>query len=306
MTRYHVNRTTGTVGPCSAKRQCPFGDIETGHYDSEREARQAYEDENSSSLFAPKVHDSLKEMDADGLARDLLDRLSDFVDDPEFYSRTLEFTSVLHAHQKRRNRMNHATTPYIEHPLRVTLRLTKGGVRDESTIRAAMLHDSLEDGSIPFVKKFTDENTEDESEAREIMGRFITRLYGEDTNRIVQGVTNPLVDEETKATQTADEKNRAYYEHLKESVQSDKRIALVKMSDFIDNAGSLHHTDVPGQEAKTLKQAKKYLPCVDVFLDDLAEGNQYASQEAIDRWSGQLTRTKYRLRGIIDKYDTQS
>ena len=44
MTRWHVNPETGDVGKCRAQTSCPFGDLDTAHYSSKAEARQAYED----------------------------------------------------------------------------------------------------------------------------------------------------------------------------------------------------------------------------------------------------------------------
>jgi hypothetical protein len=48
MARYHINPTTGTVGLCKAQKQCPFGDLETAHFNSKEAARQGYENLNSS------------------------------------------------------------------------------------------------------------------------------------------------------------------------------------------------------------------------------------------------------------------
>lgn len=43
MQKFHVNDKTGETGKCSATFQCPFGDLETEHYYSMREAREAFE-----------------------------------------------------------------------------------------------------------------------------------------------------------------------------------------------------------------------------------------------------------------------
>lgn len=47
MTRYHINPRTGNPGICHAKIKCRFGDMETGHFSSKDEARDAYEKSQS-------------------------------------------------------------------------------------------------------------------------------------------------------------------------------------------------------------------------------------------------------------------
>lgn len=46
---YHINPKTGNPGVCRAKRSCPFGDLETEHYDSKEAAAAAYEKAMSGS-----------------------------------------------------------------------------------------------------------------------------------------------------------------------------------------------------------------------------------------------------------------
>ena len=43
MAKYHINPTTGQAGACRAKKTCPFGSIEGGHFDTPQEAQAAYE-----------------------------------------------------------------------------------------------------------------------------------------------------------------------------------------------------------------------------------------------------------------------
>jgi len=42
-TRYHVNPATGSVGLCRAFYECPFGDFETAHFDSKKNAQRFFE-----------------------------------------------------------------------------------------------------------------------------------------------------------------------------------------------------------------------------------------------------------------------
>lgn len=53
MARYHVNPKTGNPGLCAAKQSCPFGSLDSDHYDSSIEAREAYEKSQASSLLPP-------------------------------------------------------------------------------------------------------------------------------------------------------------------------------------------------------------------------------------------------------------
>ncbi|MEO1523914.1 MAG: HD domain-containing protein [Planctomycetota bacterium] len=78
------------------------------------------------------------------------------------------FAAMKHATQRRKNQ---AETPYINHPIEVAELLERlGGVRDESVLIAALLHDTIEDT----------ETTEDE--IRELFGTEVTRLVLECTD----------------------------------------------------------------------------------------------------------------------------
>lgn len=65
--RYHVN-SKGEAGVCRAKKTCPFGDLESDHYSSPEEARQAYEQEMAQATFPrPQAtfltNETLKQLD---------------------------------------------------------------------------------------------------------------------------------------------------------------------------------------------------------------------------------------------------
>lgn len=55
MAKFHVNPNNGKAGPCSAKRSCPFGDLETEHYGTVAEAQQAYEGSMADQTFSNVV-----------------------------------------------------------------------------------------------------------------------------------------------------------------------------------------------------------------------------------------------------------
>jgi hypothetical protein len=50
MSRYHINPQTGNPGVCHAKKSCPFGDLQSDHYDSKEEARKGYEQQQAESM----------------------------------------------------------------------------------------------------------------------------------------------------------------------------------------------------------------------------------------------------------------
>jgi hypothetical protein len=51
MARYHINPKTGNPGLCTAKNQCPFGDLDKDHYSTRRSALEAYEKNQSHQLL---------------------------------------------------------------------------------------------------------------------------------------------------------------------------------------------------------------------------------------------------------------
>lgn len=305
MARYHVNRTTGRVGPCRARKACPFGDMVEEHYPTREEAQKIYEQLMASQELTPPLQqDSLKSMDAHDLAHSLFNNLRALGLEEESFSETLELSSLLHAEQRRRNRGRHSTTPYIEHPLRVTLRLMKWGVEDPVLLKGGLLHDTVEDGAQIFVARFTSLEVTSEEEAREILLTHLEEQEGKEVASLVRGVTNPALDPEVKAKLTQEESHQIYWKHLEEEIKADPRVCLLKLSDFTDNAGSLHHTDVAGAEAKTSKQARKYLPCIPLFreaLDFHGEALPLPHREKLDAL---LTSIEGRLEGLVEKYST--
>ena len=59
-----------------------------------------------------------------------------------------------------------------------------------------------------------------------------------------------------------------YLEHVQEQVGSSEEVFLVKVSDFLDNAGSLYYA-TDDEIPNAYKLSRKYLPCVEVFLESL-------------------------------------
>lgn len=304
MGKYHVNKTTGRVALCRAVKRCPFGDLQDDHYASRAEALQVFENmmENE-TLPRPVVYQELKKMDANDLAHGFLNMAHDCGLDAEELSDPLEFASLLHAGQKRQNRGRHDTTPYIEHPLRAAYRLLKLGVRDANVIKAALLHDTIEDCSQIYMKNVLGRNDEvSEEEAREELGAFIADRYGKEVRTIVLSVTNDHRPQEVSRSMTQREKNIEYKTHLEDEIVDNEPALLVKYSDFMDNAGGLHHNDIPGREQRIQRMASKYQPCVEIFITEFKKDLRFVDDEARARCIANLERTNNRLNGLLEKY----
>lgn len=148
--------------------------------------------------------------------------------------------------------------PYVEHVLRVALRINRYfDVDDTDLLIAGLLHDVVED-SVP--EKNLD--TAGILAARaELLDSFAAR-FGDRVANTVAKVTNPV----TEPTVTAQEKKRIYQDHVTE-LMSDTDALIVKVSDFIDNAGSMlitekNHPDQPS----VIRRIDKYAPLMEKFI----------------------------------------
>lgn len=296
--RYHIN-TRGEIGVCRAAVQCPFGDLESDHFDSAEVARKVFEERMGSSFSY--VGRSLKTMDSHQLKLAILQELDQSDVNLDALKDAMEFATVLHDGQIRSDPVQgRKKTPYIEHPLRNTLRLVRLGVRDDATLQACVLHDVVEDQAKTFVEIYGD-NDELNNEAlnREKLYAFIAAAYSERAAFIVAGVTNPLpVGDKPK---TREEKNRIYLEHVTKEVMSDPDVFLVKYSDFIDNAGSIHWSNYPGNERRVKNMAAKYSPAVEAFeraLDAHDFENRIAPGE-LEVMRARLATVKMRLTEVL-------
>lgn len=137
--------------------------------------------------------------------------------------------------------------PYVNHLLRVALRLIEFGVKDSNTIAAALLHDSLEDHPDGLIQKVPGEEVPyDEAGARTLGHRALQALTNEKVAEIVRELSNPIL-------QGNEDKNAAYAAHMRHLTEHASLEALeVKISDFIDN------TDAHGQENPTKRRALDY------------------------------------------------
>jgi hypothetical protein len=167
----------------------------------------------------------------------------------------------LHKVDTRANRAHHDRTPYIEHPLRNTIRIFRYECEEEHVIIGSLLHDTVEDHPFEIAREYAKTNPATEEEAREISYSYIEKKFGRKTADMVRGMSNPI---ETDKYRPAAEKNITYANHVKEAIE-DGSVLIGKISDFTDNALSLHHTEKGMTSASLYKKATKYLLVVDVF-----------------------------------------
>lgn len=243
----------------------------------------------------------LKEMNCDELSEELLLCFKEKTGlDSKNVANAIELAHSLHLDQKRRNRGEHDKTPYIEHPLRCSIRLLRMGVKDESVIVSSILHDSIEDCAQKFSLAYTREKFLEENKAREIFDDFLLKKFGSKVSCTIKGVTNPIQKEKI----SKQEKRDLYRENLAEKLQATPQIFLVKYSDFADNAGGLHHNYVDGFKEKTYNQALKYISCVELFEENLENHNLEIPQSSIELMRKKLARTRKRLQAIIKDFES--
>lgn len=327
---YHFNPNTGRRALCQASiRECPLV-----HGSSPEDAVKNYEtlmNESNEVLAGVKKHSSavkeieegfvknspnaassprrtpLKALQADELAKVLLVETSDLGMDVKKVHDSVQLATILHHGQTRGPRYQNGEfktrVPYIEHPLRNSLRLVRLGVKDQDIIIASVLHDTVEDGAQNYVRKFLNNKEEmDENEARKLLSTRIEQQYGEKVASTVQAVTNEYTPLDKLGALSMQERRDIYRDHVDENIRHNPSAYMVKVSDFIDNATGLYHNDIAGSEKGIIKRALKYKPVVDVFRNRMSEMELPVSQEDIKVIQGQLDRTEYRLSDLIEKY----
>lgn len=180
----------------------------------------------------------------------------------EAWERAYLLAVEAHAGQTRKDPVQgRHNTPYIEHCLRGVLRLIRFGCTFEEALIASVLHDAVEDGAQTVFP-----GAADEPAARELLRDRIRETFGERVLAIVDGVTNPYEPASQRRAMSDAQKFVAYQRKVSQSIRQGLGIYLVKLVDYIDNAGSLHHTP-EAKSAKARRLATKYLPLIDVFRE---------------------------------------
>lgn len=217
----------------------------------------------------PKV--PLKQMDSAMLNFELLREIEKLEEsDREMVSSAAMLATHLHRNQTRKARGNKPRTPYIEHPLRNTLRLIRWGYSNSSLFAISLLHDTVED-CIPELADFFDwdHNEFDEHQNREKAFEHLSEAYSSRVASGVEEVTNPVEGD--------------YHEHLKRLMNEGAPSSiLVKISDLIDNAASLPHQFGSVPSSFVTKRVPKYHRAIEIMIRGVSGLNGYWSFQVED------------------------
>jgi hypothetical protein len=167
-------------------------------------------------------------------------------DDNELVQFSLQLGLTLHSDDYRTN--GH----YTDHLMRVTLRMVEDfGIRDSNLIAAGPLHDAFEDHPKDIVLALTGEELTDPHQAREVGRTALAAVTNEEVVHIVESVTNPPVPEGA-------DKIDIYTHHTRNLVLRSPLGRVLKLADFIDNAGGNHATIGDKQRRLDEKYIRQY------------------------------------------------
>lgn len=200
----------------------------------------------------------LKEMDPSLLTFAILRESADLRVDGGALRTAMELAAFLHRNDVRGARRHLADDVYVTHPFRLVLRLVRWGCIDLAVLCAAALHDTVEDHPDDVVALLRDPAQAHEGDAIDLLAT----AFGDDVAGIVAAVTNP-----PPTSNSEEDRHRAYRDHVA-NVIADGQVFLVKIADYVDNAGSLRHMVDPERRARL---ARKYAPLVPTFRTALAE-----------------------------------
>lgn len=215
-------------------------------------------------------------------------------------SDALDVAWMLHHGQFRAS----TTIPYITHPLSNVQRLVEHGVRDPEVLAAGALHDSVEDchhewaTHVGFVATEEDPAAREEQE-RAVLQHAIDVRFGEETGRIVAGVTNEV---RKAPSQSREESNVAFVAHARTKIMASFGVFAVKWVDYLDNAGTLAQAKFADQTRK-VRLAQKYLPMGEAFGEAKAHhesaGTFNLPKLGVEMVESELARIQGDLEGIL-------
>ncbi len=167
----------------------------------------------------------------------------------------IRLAAHLHRDDVRKSGTKRGDSPYIEHPLRNTVRLVRLGCTDESVLIASVLHDTVEDHPFDFVPETERTPSPSENAARQVAFRMLGARFGEQVAALVDAMSNDVMP----ADASESEMLAAYVTHV-ERVTVDPRVLALKVADLIDNAVGLYHGLPSGMSSASLgRRARKYL-----------------------------------------------
>lgn len=192
--------------------------------------------------------------------------------DQKRLERALELAAWLHANDRRQRE------PYINHPLRVAIRvISHYRVRDADVVCAALLHDAVEDHATELAPGGG------QADALSVLAA----QFGKRVADLVAAVTNPQRDPER-------DRHEQYREHVAASLEAHPWARVIKVSDFTDNGVGLIHTTGPKLE----RLAGKYAPLVPVLQELIARPDTPLDGKVKDRILAQLDQAAQRFAAI--------
>jgi HD domain len=199
----------------------------------------------------------------------------------------LALASRLHAGDRRQNE------PYINHPLRVAIRIMSHyAIRDPDVIVAALLHDAVEDHAAELAPAGPDGASapEEATEAAQTQAALaaLAERFGPRVAELVAAVTNPEYD-------PGRDRHVQYREHVAASLDASPWARVIKASDFTDNGAGLLYTTGP----RVPELADKYAGLVPVLRELISRPDTPLAEPARQRVLAQLDRAEERFAAIL-------
>ena len=195
----------------------------------------------------------------------------------------LELASRLHSGDRRQNE------PYINHPLRVAIRIMSHyGIRDPDVIVAALLHDAVEDHAAELAPDGTTGAAQTEAAQTEAALAVLAERFGPRVAELVAAVTNPEYD-------PGRDRHVQYREHVAASLDRSPWARVIKASDFTDNGAGLLYTTGP----RVPDLADKYAQLVPVLRELINRPDTPLGLGARQRVLEQLDRAEERFAAIL-------
>ncbi len=142
-----------------------------------------------------------------------------------------QLAKKIHHGQKRKS-----GKPYIIHPLEVAISVSDAGL-DEDSICAALLHDTLEDGSDP-----------------EAIEDIILKEFGQNVHFLVQALSKDA------RAGTKDDQQKDYLLRFQEAASLDPDVVFIKLADLIHNLTSVRALSPERQKKWTYELQYEYYP----------------------------------------------
>lgn len=162
-------------------------------------------------------------------------------------------------HVKQTRPSSKGRVPYVGHLISVAERLKAFGVDDPEILAAAYLHDSVEDQAYKILLQ-DGQKIEDKSRRTPLALDVLAREFSPRVAELVGYLTNPELPSELSKK----EKRAEYQKHVREIIAADPDAALIKVSDYLDNAGRI--LDSLDHKGRALHFHAKYAPLIDDFI----------------------------------------